>query len=364
MSVFKRTGARGTRWAVKVTVKDEQIWGGTFATQRDAKKEAELLLRARPSDNETCRDFTNRWVTLPHYQRPRAATNTQNRQAVTKFSEDFGDLPLRAVTRKRAMDWAVKHPSRHAAVRAMFNDAMNEDLIPTNPFANLRIRQSRGRRDITALTEGQVAELATTAKRVHGAYGEQYAAMIVFAAYTGLRRGELAVLCWSDIDYANDEIEVSKTLSNDTEVLPPKNGKSRRIVLPPQARDALLAVPRRIGADDRIFSTVRGRRFTKSTFHYAWNPVRNMFGRPDLDWHELRHFTATYLIQDLRLPPSQAAQQLGHSDAGRLLMTLYAHPDEDRMRNEIKAAFAKKPEAPADLNALRTRREAEGPGAK
>jgi integrase len=125
---------------------------------------------------------------------------------------------------------------------------------------------------------------------------------------------------------ANDEITVSKTLSSDTEIVPPKNGKTRRIVLPPQAREALRSVPRRIGdKDDRIFSTVRGRRFSKSTFHYAWNPVRSAFGRPELDWHELRHFTAAYLIEELRLPPRQAAQQLGHSDAGRLLMMLYAH---------------------------------------
>ncbi|MCW3002826.1 MAG: hypothetical protein JWQ20_2124 [Conexibacter sp.] len=58
--------------------------------------------------------------------------------------------------------------------------------------------------------------------------------------------------------------------------------------------------------DNRVFSTVRGRRFSKSTFHYAWNPVRSAFGRPGLDWHELRHFTATYLIEELRPPPRRA----------------------------------------------------------
>lgn len=358
MSIIKRTGPRGPRWAVKVTIKGKQIWGGTHATRREAKQaEAELLATYRASTDETCAEFVARWTTDPSYARERTSTNRHNRQAVSKFAEDFGDTPLRAITRKQARAWASQHRARHAAVRAMFNDAMNEGLLEANPFSNLRLAQSRGRRDITGLTPSELHQLAETAKRVHGAYGEQYAAMITFAAYTGLRRGELCVLEWSDIDFDANEISVTKTLSNDTEVLPPKNGKPRRVVLPPQAREALRSVPRGIN-HDRIFSTVRGRRFSKSTFHYAWNPVRQAFGRPDLDWHELRHFTATYLIEELRLPPRQAAHQLGHSDAGRLLMTLYAHPDEDRMRDEIKQAFDRVA-PPVSLEERRERRAAD-----
>jgi hypothetical protein len=36
-------------------------------------------------------------------------------------------------------------------------------------------------------------------------------------------------------------------------------------------------------------------------------------------------------------------------------MTLYAHPDEDRMRDEIKAAFAARQPIPMDLGAYRNR---------
>jgi hypothetical protein len=34
------------------------------------------------------------------------------------------------------------------------------------------------------------------------------------------------------------------------------------------------------------------------------------------------------------------AQRPCHADAGRLLMMLYAHPDEARLRSDIKAALA------------------------
>jgi integrase len=65
--------------------------------------------------------------------------------------------------------------------------------------------------------------------------------VIEFAPYTGVRRGELCVLTWADIDFKSSRVNVSKTLSDDREVLPPKNGQTRSIVLAPQAAAALHA---------------------------------------------------------------------------------------------------------------------------
>jgi len=336
MSIIKR----GKKYGVKVTVHGNQEWVGTFDTRRAAKAaEAKHLAKHKPrdGDEETCEEFSARWP--EDFPRARASTRRHYQQAVSWFGKEFGSRPLDSITRKEARRWAQDNRSRMSTVRTMFGDALNEGLVDSNPFANLRLAQSRGRRDINVLTVAEVSELAATAAHIHGSYGMQYAAMINFAAYTGLRRNELCALEWTDIDFENGEITVDKTLSNETEILPPKNGESRVIVLPPQARAALANVPRRIDTP-RIFSTKTGKRFTKSTWHYAWNPVRIAFGRPELDWHELRHFTATFLVQELNLPPRQAAQQLGHRDGGRLILQLYAHPDEQRMRAEIRSAFA------------------------
>jgi hypothetical protein len=40
------------------------------------------------------------------------------------------------------------------------------------------------------------------------------------------------------------------------------------------------------------------------------------------------------------LTPADVAVQLGHTDGGRLVMTLYGHPDEDRARDRLDLAFA------------------------
>jgi integrase len=118
----------------------------------------------------------------------------------------------------------------------------------------------------------------------------------------------------------------------------PKNGRARVVILPPPARDALLDVPPRIDTG-WLFVTGRGRRFRKSSLFYYWNPVRAAFGRPGMDFYELRHFCATHLLE-LGVSHADVAVQLGHTDGGALVMSTYGHPSEDGARERLKRAYA------------------------
>jgi integrase len=84
--------------------------------------------------------------------------------------------------------------------------------------------------------------------------------------------------------------------------------------------------------------TKRGRRFSKSSLHYYWNPVRAAFGRPGMDFYELRHFCATHLLE-LGVSHADVAIQLGHTDGGALVMSTYGHPSEDLARERLKRAY-------------------------
>ena len=46
-----------------------------------------------------------------------------------------------------------------------------------------------------------------------------------------------------------------------------------------------------------LFTTPRELRLSKSSLHYYWRPVRARFGRPEMDFYELRHFCATHLLE-------------------------------------------------------------------
>jgi integrase len=358
MSVIKRTGPKGVRWGVKIKVKGQQRWVGTYDTKNEARQveREEMLKTVQPSASDaTCDSFPEKWLTL----RPRArtATNDHNRLALKGFSEDFKGIRLRDVKRVPAEEWALKNKWRVQTVRAMFADAVRMECCDLNPFANLGHPKSRGRRDIDVLTADEVQRLADCAVDAWGSgLGHELKAMILFAAYSGLRRGECSALVWSDIDFAAKEITVSKTVSNDREILLPKNSKPRTIVLTPIAEQALNAMPRQLRRD-LVFAPPSGKFYTKSSWHYYWNPIRVKFGNPKYTFHELRHYCASWL-KEMGLEMSDAARQLGHADT-RLVETLYIHPDKQKELDKIKDAL-KHPPKKDDVTSLDEFRKQQG----
>jgi integrase len=219
----------------------------------------------------------------------------------------------------------------------MFNDAINDGLHPgPNPFANLRLEQPRGRKDLTALTHDELHELAEKALAVHGEFGPVFRAMILFAGFVGLRPGEMFALERSDV--GRDEVTIRQNLDGTGTLKLPKNDHERVVVLPPPAREALTAVPARLDLP-WLFVTPRSRQFRKGSLHYYWNPVRAAFGRPGMDFYELRHFCATHLLE-LGVSHADVAVQLGHTDGGALVMSTYGHPSEDAARERLKRAYA------------------------
>jgi hypothetical protein len=77
---------------------------------------------------------------------------------------------------------------------------------------------------------------------------------------------------------------------------------------------------------------------SKGTLLYYWRPVRAAFGRPEMDFYELRHFCATHLLER-GVSPSDVAVQLGHRDGGALVMSNYGPPAEDGARERLKRAY-------------------------
>jgi integrase len=333
--IVKRGGGYG------VSVYDPAIrrkrWIGTFPTRREAVEAERAASQKRGVLwNITCAQFVERW--LRDYARPAPATQRNYKYGLQGFAADFGRQRLADLDRVTARAWALRQPQSNVrAARAMLTDAINDGLHPgPNPFANLRLEQSRGRKDLIALTETEVSELGEVALRVHGDYGPTFRAMIVFAAYVGLRPGEFFALERSDV--RSDEVSIRQNLDGTGQLKLPKNGKQRVVILPPPARAALLDVVPRLDVS-WLITTRRGRQFTKSSLLYYWNPVRAAFGRPGMDFYELRHFCATHLLE-LGVSHADVAVQLGHTDGGALVMSTYGHPSEDLARERLKRAYS------------------------
>ena len=170
----------------------QRRWLGTFATRREAKEaEAEALRnRASKRTHETVDFLAERWT--GDFPRSRATTNRHNQERIQKLAQDMRGVRLSDVNRVVAREWAMENPQLARYARSLFEDARNDGLIEDNPFSNLRLPGSKGRKDEAIPTEAELHRLADAAEAVHGPeYGPEMRAMILFSGYVGLRAGEL-----------------------------------------------------------------------------------------------------------------------------------------------------------------------------
>ena len=336
MSVFRRPSGR---WVAQIydpaTKRSRQV--GTYSTRKDAKvAEALAVARTATGGEETIQSFAARW--MRDYPRARESTNQHNTERVKRFAATFSRRRMDSITSDEARAWVIVHGSSHSALRAMFNDARRSGLVIVNPFADLRLPRSRGRRDLESdwLTVDDVDRLSTTARNVHGDYGPMMASLVTFAAFTGIRPGELFALRFDDLRV--DTVHVRRSADSKTRTIgPPKNGLPREIVYPAPARRAVESAPR-FYEQQLVFVAPRGGQIWAPHFNWLWNPVRAAFGRPTMHFYELRHFCATHLLE-LGLSPSDVAVQLGHTDNGKLVMSTYGHPSVKAARARILTAI-------------------------
>jgi integrase len=146
-------------------------------------------------------------------------------------------------------------------------------------------------------TVEQVARLAT-------AVGPRYRALVLVAALTGLRWGELAGLRVKRVDLLHSRITVAEQL---TEVNgrfqfgPPKSEAGRRTVtVPRHAADALaehLSRWAEAGPDGLVFPAPRGGPLRHSNFYRGvWLRATRVAGVEGLRFHDLRHTAATLAL--------------------------------------------------------------------
>ncbi len=332
---------RGKTYGVSVYERGKRRWVGTYRTAKEAREaEATAVLERHTGGRVTVGQFASTW--LARYPRPKRSTEIHYAERIRRLVADFGGTQLRDLQRSPLRVWAIENPHAAAVARAMLGDAQRDGLIAANPLANLRLPSSRGRRDLVVPTAGEVVGLAECAVTVHGVYGDvMYAPMILLAAHTGLRPGELHGLRWEDVDTRTETLTVRRQFSPKTATFTaPKNGKARTVALIPAA---LAAVERIARTKQReVFTAKQGGHFSGRVSHYYWHPVRCAFGRPDWDFYSFRHYFGTLLaLQGVGAP--EIAQAMGHSDGGKLALERYIHVGEAQARDRIRRAFGQQP---------------------
>jgi integrase len=336
MTIVPRNG----RFGVKVwdAGTKRHRWLGSFDTEDEARR---VENDARPvAEALTVEQWGRVW--LAEYPREALATQRTYRYAVRQITAELGRRRLSEVDRLMARRIANTWPRGTTRIaRTMWADAVRDGLCELNPWTNLRLETPKGRKDLTALTEAEIGELADLAERVSGEYGPTVRAIVMTLAYTGVRPGEVCALRRSDLDAAQRELVVRYSVDGTGVEKAPKNGKPRIVTVPPVALEAIRRMPAVLG-DDYLFHTARGRRLNKGSLSYVWRPIAkawSQLGGREIDLYELRHAAAT-LFLERGATPADVAVQLGHQDGGRLVQVLYGHPAEDRARERLRSIFS------------------------
>ena len=153
--------------------------------------------------------------------------------------------------------------------------------------------------------------------------------MFYLELVSGLRKGELVALQWSDLDEANCTISVSKQASWDTEgnliLSRPKTGNSiREVSIPQDAVELLKQEHAKHPSNPWMFSSGRtGEMYHPDSVVTLHKRILKDAGLEHIRFHDLRHTFATLALQN-GMDVKTVSSMLGHYDAGFTLRT-YTH---------------------------------------
>ena len=153
--------------------------------------------------------------------------------------------------------------------------------------------------------------------------------MFYLELVSGLRKGELVALQWSDLDEANCTISVSKQASWDTEhqliLSRPKTGNSiREVSIPQDAVELLKQEHAKHPGNPWMFPSGRtGEMYHPDSVVTLHKRILKDAGLEHIRFHDLRHTFATMALQN-GVDVKTVSSMLGHYDAGFTLRT-YTH---------------------------------------
>ena len=252
--------------------------------------------------------------------------------------------------------WTMKHVRK--ILHIAFDRAFKDKLIPENPVVDIEIpkKQAKPRKTITA-SELKILFENLKNSRWYWAFR--------FMLVTGLRRGELLALRWSDIDYENKRIIVDESNSasglGDT-----KNSKVHYVPLSGRAIYYLAKQKEMLQHEfnpilynpelqklDLIFPSENGTLMKSDSLNSVLDRINRKTGL-HITPHMFRH-TFVYMSKG-HMTLSELQEALGH-DESTTTLDIYGTmlSDTEKVANKIDEAFAALDE---EINKIETKHQA------
>lgn len=319
----------------------------------DAKQQAEAYKQQQTITAITGSQFTPQTVTFAVWSRkwlrtykkpfvsPATYSNTYENSVENHLIPYFGAANLADIRPADIQDFFAGKTNCSASLlkklrislSAIFDTAIDNDLIYKNPCKYVQTRSDVKPHEKRTLTDQQIDEIK---ERAVGSFDA-----VAFLLETGLRRGEVLGLMWSDIDLDNATLRVQRSISleNGTAVIrPPKWNSYRTIPLMPETIELIQRQPRR-----SLYVFPAPKKDGHEDPNHFSRRIYTFFKAFPKEYrcsaHELRHSYASQLMRR-GIDIYTISKLLGHRDI-KITAAVYVHPNVESFREELNQKFCR-----------------------
>lgn len=268
-------------------------------------------------------DWLDRWLAV--YVKPSVKNITFSRYASivkVRIKPALGALRVEELTTPVLQEFISQLPERYSAnsikltcfvIKSALTCAAEEGII--KPLKKLRCPKAREKK-VECFSKQEQAKLE---EFVMHSPQIKYCG-ILLTLYTGLRIGELLALEWSDIDFKNGFLQVTKTCYDswvDGQYVKatdaPKTDSACRIIpVPPPILKVLASVQKR-SKSRYVVSRNSGENVSCRGYQFNFGSVLKKLGIPHRGFHSLRHTFATRAIE-CGVDVKTLSEIMGHSN--------------------------------------------------
>lgn len=324
-------------WRAQITIDGHRL-GKTFIKQKLAIDWLQQQ-RARIETGYTydasqlkLADHLDTWLTI---KKQKVAANTYNlyfNSARKYIKPQLGNLKINELSPARiqscytilldkglsARTVQIVHQVLHGALDMAFK----QGIITRNPSDQVEVPESR-KKTMLVWSESEISQFLLF---IQGRKNEH---LFQLAIATGMRRGELLGLRWSDINWIDSLIQVSQQATfpqhQSFELKQPKTDAGQRpikifdnSIRHLRAQNDQVNLMRQLAnkrwqENDLVFPTTVGTPQWPSRFTKEWNALVREAGLPPITFHGLRHTTVSILLQKAKEQPFIVSKMVGHS---------------------------------------------------
>lgn len=261
----------------------------------------------------------------------------ENDTQIKRIAKNNGQRTLKPLSPKTILE-------HHRLLSAMFQRAVYWQLLVDNPAR--RVKPPKTKKPKIQFFNDDECKLLINSLQDFTGNKLKYNVAILLDIFSGVRRGELVGLEWSDVDFKNETIEVNKS----TQYLPekgifdkdPKTESSNRIVpIPNYITNVLLKYKdwydeqKELYGDkwidsNKLFLQANGKTMHPNTLGKWYKTHIESLGLPVVKLHGIRHTNATLLISQ-NVDIATVSARPGHASINTTIK-YYVHPLQKNMR--------------------------------